>query len=300
MKICFLTQTAHDISDYYKKFFRDKDLFFITFKTPNSNALGFFPKSTWSDGRNRLWELVKDKYDYYVFIDDDLLFYNFSSRLSASPILAYLYSKYYTKNISTCFQQAKPAYFLNRLEQYLKDYKPEVLSVAQVDADFHYNVESLAMRKNSFVRRMAHFDAQFTVLSNYAANKLLPYDTKISGWWSSQIPIYLYSYNVFASKAISIVDLGVANSNHVGAYVVNYDGVQDCKRMIAEISVATGRDYSALSGANDNEAVDLHYAEEDMIRSIIPKRNNKEDYKLNFEKSLRGLEQLLHNNLVVQ
>lgn len=63
MKICFLTQTATDISDYYKEFFRDKNLFFVTFKTPNNNAVAFMPKSTWSDGRNRIWEEVKDKFD---------------------------------------------------------------------------------------------------------------------------------------------------------------------------------------------------------------------------------------------
>ena len=30
MKICFLTQTASDISDYYKAFFKGYDLFFVT------------------------------------------------------------------------------------------------------------------------------------------------------------------------------------------------------------------------------------------------------------------------------
>ncbi len=33
-----------------------------------------FPNSSWAEGRNRLYELARDKYDYYVFMDDDLVF----------------------------------------------------------------------------------------------------------------------------------------------------------------------------------------------------------------------------------
>lgn len=298
MKICYLTQTATDISDYYKDFFKGKDLFFLTFKAPNSNAIAFLPKSTWSDGRNKLWEELKDKYDYYVFIDDDLRFYNFNPKFSLFPFLSYLYFKIKKKQLHKCFEEANPAHFFSRLSLYLATYQPEVLSVTKVDGDPNSGIDAVMMRRNTFVRRLGYFDAQFTVLSNYAANKILPYDTKISGWWSSQIPMYLYAFNVFASKAIQVIDLGVVNSLWTGGnYVENYDGMSDCKIMLEEISKATGKNYNVTAGGVGESPVNNTYGSEAILKTkILP--TNKEDYKTNYDKSLKGLENLLHQNLV--
>lgn len=298
MKICYLTQTGNDISDYYKDFFKGKDLYFVTFKTPNPNAVAFVPKSTWSDGRNKLWEELKNKYDYYVFMDDDLLFYNYNLHFSSLPFLPYLYFLLRRKYLNSCYQKAKPSYFFSRLEYYLQMYKPEVLSVSQVNEDPNSNLNGLIMRRNSFVRRLGYFDAQFTVLSNYAASKILPYDNKISGWWSAQIPMFLYAFHVFAKKAISTIDLGVVNSNwSKGGYTETYDGKLDCKRMLEEISKATHTDYSALAGPIKNIAVNTTYGTPEILKTKI-KPTDTENYKLNYEKSLKGLENLLHDNLV--
>lgn len=292
MKICFLTQTAHNLSDYYNKFFDNYDLFFITFKSINPKAIGFLPKSTWSDGRNALWESVKNKYDYYVFIDDDLRFFNFERKVSFSALFGYIYHKLYRKNFTSLYEESTSEYFLNKLKNYLVNYRPEVLSITQLNAIPTASLDTAAMRKNSFVRRVGFFDAQFTVLSNYAANKLLPYDNSISGWWSAQIPIYLYSFHVFASKAINISELAVSNQFHTGAYVENYNGVLDCKKMILEISKVTGKDYSALGSRNENEAVDFLYGK-NTINGYIPQLNNIENYHINYIKNLKGIDKLL-------
>jgi hypothetical protein len=296
MKICFLTQTSTDVSDYYKSFFAEKDLFFITFKHENDKAIGFHPKSSWSFGRNELWQAVKNKYDYYVFIDDDLKFYNINQKVSFSPLLSYAYYKFITKSFIGSYEMSSADYFFSRLEYYLVKFKPEILSVTQLDGNIVNSLDTMAMRKNSFVRRTGFFDAQFTVMSNYAANKLLPYDTKLSGWSSSQIPVYLYAFNVFSSKSINVSEIGVANSFHIGVYVENYDGMLDCERMIRAISDSTSKDYSSLSGLDEKSAVDYLYGR-DKIVSSIPKPDDKEDYKNNFERSLRGIENLLHDNM---
>jgi len=296
MKICFLTQTASDISDYYKSFFKGKDLYFVTFKKENDNALAFVPRSTWSQGRNSLWEQVKNKYDYYVFIDDDLRFFNFKSTFASFPMLAYVYYRLYKNNFIDSFEQSTPKRFFLKLESYLEKFKPEMLSVTQLDNNPVNKLDSIALRKNSFVRRVGFFDAQFTVMSNYAANKVLPYDTSLSGWSSSQIPVYLYAFHVFASKAINVSELAVANSFHVGAYTPDYNGVLDCAKMIDEISKATSRDFSALSSKAPGHAVDYLYGE-DVIVNNIPHSQDVEDYRLNYENNLRGLGNLLHSNI---
>lgn len=296
MKICFLTQTASDISDYYKSFFKDKDLYFVTFKKENDNALAFIPHSTWSQGRNTIWEQVKGNYDYYVFIDDDLKFFNFKSIFTVSPFIAYLYYRIYKNNFIDSFEQSTPEIFFSKLELYLEKFRPEVLSITQLDNNPVNKLDSIALRKNSFVRRVGFFDAQFTVMSNYAANKILPYDTSLSGWSSSQIPIYLYAFHVFASKAINVSELAVANSFHTGAYAPNYDGVLDCTKMIKEISESTFTDYSALLSESPDHAVNYLYGEKIIIDNI-PLPQSIEDYKLNYENNLLGLENLLHKGI---
>jgi len=297
MKICFLTQTAHDISDYYKEFFNKYDLFFITFKTANPLAVDFVPKSTWSAGRNVLWEYVRGKYDYYVFIDDDLIFKVFNKKVSAFPFLAYLYYKVYKTSFVESYELANPLYFFNRLKHYLLKYKPEVMAVTQLDGNPVNSLDTAIMRKNSFVRRVGFFDAQFTVFSDYAANKILPYDTKISGWSSAQIAVYLYSFEVFASKAINVAELGVANSHHVGAYTDTYNGMLDCATMITEISKATQKDYDSLSSGEDGSAVDYLFGK-DVIINNIPDASKKEDYKQNF-KRITGIENLINANMKI-
>lgn len=291
MKICVLTQTATDISDYYKQFFKGKDLSFVTFKTPNDNALAYVPKSTWSDGRNKLWEEVRDKYDYYIFIDDDLRF--LKTKVTFSALAAYAAHKLlYGNDFFKLYEEASPRHFFSRLEYYLTTYKPEVLSTMSF-GNVATRLDVAVMRKNSFVRRLGWFDAQCTVLSNYAANKLLPYDTKISGWWSSQLPIYLYSYHVFGNKALAINDLATDNINHE-QYVPDYNGRQDVREMLAEISKATGKDFN--SHYHDSNVIDTCYGE-DKILARIPQPIDKEDYAANFNASLKGIENMLHPNL---
>lgn len=292
MRICILTQTATDISDAYKEFFQGKDLFFLTFKQPNEQALAFLPKSTWSDGRNRLWEEVKGKFDYYVFIDDDLLF--LKPRVTFAPLATYLSYKFlHRRTFQDSYEPATPAYFFSRLEAHLRRYRPEVLSalclghsVTQLDTE--------AMQKNSYVRRLGYFDAQFTVLSDFAASKMLPYDTKLSGWWSSQIPVYIYAHHVFKSKALAVSDIAIVNSQIQGGYVPDYDGFEDCKNMLASMSKATGKDFTKTF--RQASVVDNLYGIEE-IRARIPRPDDQEDYAANYASSLKGLETMLHPNL---
>ncbi|RYX80989.1 hypothetical protein EON73_05075 [bacterium] len=245
-----------------------------------------------------MWEEVKDKYDYYVFLDDDLCFYNYNLKVSWFPFLSYLYYRFNRRQLHKCFEKSDPSYFFSRLENYLQKYKPEVLSVTKVDGDPNSNLDSVIMKRNSFVRRLGYFDAQFTVFSKYAANKILPYDNKISGWWSSQIPVYLYSFHVFAKKAIEIIDLGVVNSFWSGGgYVENYDGMGDCKIMLNAISEATNKDYMTTAGPIGNSPVNNTYGSKEILEAKI-KPTDVENYKLNYNNNLKGLENLLHQNLV--
>lgn len=294
MKICFLTQTATDISDYYKEYFKNEDLYFITFKKENPNAVGFLPKSSWSEGRNRLWDEVKGKYDYYIFMDDDLNFCKLRSKIVTTPVISNLYLKFNKNGFPNSYKSVKNDVFFSTLRNHLELYKPEIGAVTQLDGNAVNGLDLAMLKKGASVRRIGFFDAQFTIMSNYAANKILPYDTKISGWVSAQILVYLYSFYVFKSKALSILSLGVKNSYHVGAYTPNYDGIADCRKMITAINESTGKNYDSLSGKFGG--VDYLFGKEEILKHI-PFPNSKENYKANFNDNLKGLESFFHENL---
>lgn len=295
MKMCFLTQTASDISDYYKSFFKGFDLFFITFKTPNERAVAYLPNSSWSEGRNRLWEEVKGRYDYYIFMDDDLRF--LKPRLNVSPYNLYLLQKVQSAVLNRGFQysynEASSEYFIQRLLHSLNKYSPEVLSVVKFyTAATQLDIATL--KADSFIRPMGWFDAEFTVLSQFAASKMLPYDTKLSGWVSAQIPIYVYAHEVFATKAVIVLDLAANNTRHTPQYFTSYDGLDDCRNMLRAMTEATGRNFDSF--LDESSGVDLLYGKEEIIAGI-PNVGVTQNYAENFSSRLKGLDKLIHPNM---
>jgi hypothetical protein len=290
MKICILTQTAVDLSGLYKTFFKDYEVFFITFKEKNNKAIDFLPSSTWSEGRNRLWQEVKGKYDFYLFIDDDLEFYK--AKFSIHPYLHLAYQKYIGKDTINCYKNCSSSHFFNELHSNIKTLNPEVLSVRNLNNLHNQSLDRTFLRNGLFTRPLGWFDAQFTLFSNYAAERLLPYDTIISGWASAQILIYLISFHVFQFKAISLNSIGVNNSFHSGAYVADYKSNLDCKTMIDTISETTGRDFSSLFDKQSSH-VNLYYGKEIILNS---KPNVNLDYQKNFNNTLSGLQEFMINN----
>lgn len=298
MKICFLTQTADKLPGYYIDFFKGRDLYYLTFRTPSPDALAFLPNSSWAEGRNTLWEKLKDKYDYYVFMDDDLIFFNFNRFFLKLPFLPYMYYRFKKKLFSRCFEEARPNYFFSRLEYYLTHFSPEVLSITDLKVNSYEEINKEFLKRDTFVRRLGYFDPQFSVFSNYAASKVLPYDTSISGWWSSQIPIYLYAYHVFGKKAIDVIDLGVVNFRWAkGNYFPGYDGYNDCKLMLTKISNVTNKDYLNIAGPIGDWPVNNMYGEGQILGGRI-RSSDYENYKLNYERTLKGLEEFLHQHII--
>jgi len=50
----------------------ESDVFLLTWRKPTKNGI-FFPSSTWTEGRNRLYQqIVKTNYIYYIFLDGDI------------------------------------------------------------------------------------------------------------------------------------------------------------------------------------------------------------------------------------
>lgn len=79
MKICFLETSREGPTKHHLELFQNEvcDFFYVTFGKEiknDSKCLAFCPNTKWGETRNKLYELVPKKYDYYAFIDDDIIF----------------------------------------------------------------------------------------------------------------------------------------------------------------------------------------------------------------------------------
>ncbi len=240
-RLCVLTQTASEVRPYYRQLFEGFDIFFVTFKEKNPEAVDFLPGSTWSDGRNRLWEHVKGRYDYYLFIDDDIEFFSLPSFPTPLGQLLQrridIQEKLHIRRLvsysarALVYQHATPRPFRKSLLDNIKTYQPLVASIARTkELESVAALDRYSLLRNRRVRPLGWFDAQVTLFSELGARLLLPYDTEISGWWSSQIPIYVLGHLAFGKDAVDMLDLASQNAKH-SVYRPGYDGIQDCLTM---------------------------------------------------------------------
>src|SRR5581483_2861784 len=78
MRIAYLVQSEGSLPLVFAPLLESPmaRVFHLTFKTPAPGAV-FMPGSTWTEGRNRLLFEARasgDRFDYYVFSDDDVCF----------------------------------------------------------------------------------------------------------------------------------------------------------------------------------------------------------------------------------
>lgn len=87
MKLCILEVNRDGPSKYHNKLFTNNlcDYYYVSFKKKvnDKRCLKYCPGTSWAQTRNILYELVPKIYDYYCFIDDDIIL---ESRTSLNPI----------------------------------------------------------------------------------------------------------------------------------------------------------------------------------------------------------------------
>ena len=96
LKYLYLIQTEGKIPDIYKYIKKNSKYVLLSYKYNTEQTDIFFPNSTWTTGRNKLREYVlklEEKYDYYIFIDEDIIF-NPSENFGSFEKLLNLYRPY--------------------------------------------------------------------------------------------------------------------------------------------------------------------------------------------------------------
>lgn len=162
----------------------------LTFKDEVDDCI-FYPKSTWTTGRNKLieWAKTQPEYDYYCMIDDDIVF-----------------NKGSYERVEYELTQLRPLYYCPELLEYYRN----------------YNLV-LHPSKNMVYKDITYFlsvwtDAIFSCFSKkiFFDEFILPYKEKYDEvtWWISQaILFYEFNYKYLNSSIVSR-NCVVANELH--------------------------------------------------------------------------------------
>uniref|UniRef100_A0A6C0J651 Methyltransferase FkbM domain-containing protein n=1 Tax=viral metagenome TaxID=1070528 RepID=A0A6C0J651_9ZZZZ len=79
LRCLYLIQSIGRLPENYKKFINNKKYVLLSYKNNSEDTDIFFPNSTWTTGRNKLRDYalkMEEKYDYYIFLDEDIEFNN--------------------------------------------------------------------------------------------------------------------------------------------------------------------------------------------------------------------------------
>lgn len=114
-KIVFLEMSPYGPNKHHIEILKNDnkcDFFYVTFKksVENDNSfLGFFPNTVWGETRQKLFDLVPKKYDYYCFIDDDIILKSCTTKSFIEQLLIdidntnpVVIAPYYTNEQPTC------------------------------------------------------------------------------------------------------------------------------------------------------------------------------------------------------
>jgi hypothetical protein len=183
-KFLYIIQSASKLPDIYECL-RTRDFILLSFKENTPDTTIFFPGSTWTTGRNKLREYIlnlKLQYDYYIFLDEDVVFSNYSQENG-----------------------------FNKFEELITKYKP---FIANPNLDTYYHKYILPSVEG---QTTIWFDGMCNAFSNEAffSNIIFPYvdvfDNK-SLWISQYIMIILCS--LYDKEVVLFPDLKILNTIH--------------------------------------------------------------------------------------
>jgi len=123
----------------------DSDVRFVSWKTRSSDPRGaFYPHSSWTEGRNRLYKAIEGTtYEYYIFLDDDVKMH---------------------------VRRGRAANGWRAFEAFLLDYEPAV-GVAR----YMWQLQGGGLDLTQPVQSVRFFDALVNAFHREAVHTLLPY-----------------------------------------------------------------------------------------------------------------------------
>jgi hypothetical protein len=183
MKFVYLIQAKKNFISTFGH--ANNDFFVLTWKEKCECAI-YYPDSTWTEGRNRLFEEVKDlDYDYYIFMDEDVI-------LKAANDL----------NCGNIFWE---------FERLLEKYQPAIGMPLYLECP--YLVDS---QEEGEISTVYSFDACFNAIRKDALHKLLPYNPvhDKESWWYSQLYFVHTARILYPKEIVHFNNIHMTNPVH--------------------------------------------------------------------------------------
>ena len=184
-KYLYIIQSTAGLPDVYNCL-KTRDYILLSFKENTPDTTIFFPGSTWTTGRNRLREHIlnlKQKYDYYIFLDNDVVFSEFSQEDG-----------------------------FNKFEELLVKYKPYI---ANPNFDGYYTETGIVLPVEA--QTTIWFDGMCNAFSKEAffSNIIFPYIDYFDkeSWWMSQY-VMIILCSLYNKEIILFPNLKVDNLIH--------------------------------------------------------------------------------------
>ena len=184
-KFLYIIQAASKLPNIYDCL-KKRDYVLLSFKENTEESTIFYPDSTWTTGRNKLREYIfnlKQRYDYYIFLDEDVVF-------------------------TECSQEDG----FNKFEELIIKYKPFIANPNKIDYFVICSNFPLGEAQTTI-----WFDGICNAFSNEAffSNIIFPYvdifDTK--SWWMSQY-IMILLCSLYNKEIVVFPNLKIKNDIH--------------------------------------------------------------------------------------
>ncbi len=197
----YLIQAASKLPDIYECL-RKKEFVLLSYKEETVDTTIFYPKSTWTTGRNKLREYaltVPLTHDYYIFLDEDAVFIDYSQDDG-----------------------------FNKFEELLKKYRP---SIANPNLEGYYG-KCYGQYGLGEAQSTVWYDGMYNAFSReaFASNKLFPYVDIFdsSAWWASQYIIIILS-SLYQFTVVMFNGFKIKNTLHS-----NYPRLMICFRTLQQ------------------------------------------------------------------
>jgi len=196
LKVLYLINTDKGLPEAYNSI-KDKSIV-LSFKEETPDTKIFLPNSTWTDARNKLREYainLPEKYDYYVFLDNDIKFKDLSHEEG-----------------------------FKKFEEYLNTYKPDIGVPNYIFFEGYHckkTLDNIECTKDTVINEtmpVIQFDPLMNAFSRevFLSDKIFPYDNKYDSksWWISGYILRIKLFYYYNNKVILFNNLLIENQGH--------------------------------------------------------------------------------------
>ena len=188
---CVIEQSGYKNTKYveqHKKQFNNEysDFYRLNFRYKDDPDAYLYKECSWIDGKNTVYNNVPKIYDYYIFIDDDIEFYEENTKNIDYNV---------AEKISKLLQLYKPLYGTFLVDR-VWSYKTDV-------------VKALINSNSNLVTQICGNDECCCIMSESFASVLLPIKQTCSEWFRL---FQFISYNLFPEKSMMFHSIKCCNT----------------------------------------------------------------------------------------